>query len=49
MLMLVLAAVLYALGWVAGKMTLAAVWCWSAVLVGWDEAHGVRTREPVRT
>lgn len=34
-----LAAVLYALGWVAGKVALAAGWCWSALAVGWDEAR----------
>ncbi len=44
-----LAAVMYALGWVAGKVALVAVWCWSAVLVGWDEARGNPVRESVRT
>ena len=35
-----LAAVLYALGWLAGKVSLAATWCWAAMAVGWDEARG---------
>jgi len=38
-----LAAVLYAVGWVAGKVSLAAAWCWSAMAVGWDEARRPRT------
>lgn len=49
MLVTALAAVLYMFGWVTGKSVLVAVWCWSAVLVGWDEARSSRTRESART
>lgn len=41
-----IAAVLYAVGWLAGKVSLLAVWCWTAVAVGWDEARG--TVQPSR-
>lgn len=34
-----IAAVLYALGWAAGKVSLVAVWCWTALAVGWDDAR----------
>lgn len=34
-----IAAVLYAIGWVAGKVSLLVVWCWIALAVGWDEAR----------
>jgi hypothetical protein len=34
----VIAAVLFALGWLAGKACVAAAWCWAALAVGWDEA-----------
>lgn len=39
-----LAAVLYALGWLAGKVSLAAGWCWSAIAVGWDDARHTTPR-----
>jgi type IV secretory pathway VirB2 component (pilin) len=36
-----IAAVLYGIGWVAGKVSLLLVWCWVALAVGWDEARAV--------
>ena len=38
-LLTVLAAVLYVIGWVAGKVSLMFGWAWSAVSVGWDDAR----------
>lgn len=35
----VLAALLYGLGWLAGVVSVALRWVWSAVQVGWDDAH----------
>ncbi len=34
-----IAAVLFAVGWVAGTLSLLVLWCWSAVAVGWDAAR----------
>lgn len=34
-----LAAVLYGIGWVAGIVAVALAWLWSALAVGWDDAH----------
>lgn len=52
LLLTVVAAVLYALGWCAGVVSLLAVWCWTALAVGWDDARALqrreRPREPVR-
>lgn len=36
----VTAAVLYALGWLAGAAAVVVAWCWSAMAVGWDDAQG---------
>lgn len=47
-LLVCLAAVLYGLGWSAGLVAIAVVWCWSALAVGWDDARGLARREPVR-
>lgn len=45
-LLAVLAALLFALGWVAAKTVrgvwLAAAWCVCAVLVGWQEGRNVQ-------
>jgi hypothetical protein len=41
----VLAAVLYAAGWAAGKVSLVLVWCWTALAVGWDDARGATATE----
>ena len=46
-LLTLLAALLYALGWAAGLVAVAAVWCWSAMAVGWDDARRLG-RDPVR-
>jgi hypothetical protein len=40
----VLAALLYALGWVAGIAAVALAWLWSAMAVGWDDAHRLAAR-----
>lgn len=39
--LMILAGVLYAIGWLAGLIADAAVWCWSAMAVGWDSARGI--------
>lgn len=41
-----LAAVLYAIGWIAGKVHVTWRWIWSALAVGWDDAHRVSTPTP---
>ena len=47
LLLTLVAALLYAVGWCAGLVSLLAVWCWSALAVGWDEARSLRrAREP---
>lgn len=52
LLLTVIAAVLYALGWCAGLVSLLAVWCFTALAVGWDDARALHRpreqREPVR-
>lgn len=54
MLATALAAVLYAIGWAVGIIAVMIEWGWSAVQVGWDEAHRINTRrvhavpEPVK-
>lgn len=40
----VLAAVLFAFGWVAGKVSLPVGWLWAAVRVGWLDARGEEIR-----
>ena len=45
LLLVVPAAVLFALGWSAGRIANVASWCWSALGVGWDSAR--RVEEPV--
>lgn len=40
----VLAAVLFAFGWVVGKVSLPIGWAWAAVRVGWYEARGEEIR-----
>jgi hypothetical protein len=42
----VLAAALYAIGWVAGVVAVALRWLWSALAVGWDDAHRLAERKP---
>ena len=42
----ILAALLYALGWVAGIVHVALRWLWSAAAVGWDDAHRPRVHAP---
>lgn len=37
-----IAAVLYAFGWCAGKVSLVSSWLWSALAVGWDDARTPR-------
>ena len=39
LLLTVIAALLYVVGWVAGKVSLMLGWIWSAVSVGWDDAR----------
>lgn len=34
-----LAAGLYAIGWLIGIVAVAVKWCWSAVMVGYADAH----------
>ena len=52
LLLTIVAAVLYALGWCAGLVSLLVVWCFTALAVGWDDARTLqrrgREREPVR-
>jgi uncharacterized membrane protein YciS (DUF1049 family) len=43
-----LAAVLYAIGWLAGWVHLALLWLWSALAVGWDDAHRIGARRAQR-
>jgi hypothetical protein len=44
-----IAALLYALGWAAGLVAVLALWCWSGLAVGWDEARKLGRRDaPVR-
>lgn len=43
-LLTLIAAVLYAVGWTAGIVSLLLVWLWSAMAVGWDDARALRTR-----
>ena len=46
LLLTVLAAVLYAVGWVVGIVAVGVKWAWSALGVGWDDAHRVAQRPP---
>ena len=39
LLLLVLAGLLFAVGWSAGRVVRAASWCAAAVQVGWDDAR----------
>lgn len=39
-----LAALLYALGWLAGVVAVVVRWIWSALAVGWDDAHRLAAR-----
>lgn len=39
LLLTIIAAVLYAIGWAAGKVSLVTGWAWDAVAVGWDDAR----------
>lgn len=48
LLLTTIAAVLYALGWLAGLVSLLVVWCWTALAVGWDDARTLRRRVPAR-
>lgn len=38
-LLTVLAAVLYVIGWIAGKVSLMFGWAWSAIAVGYSDAR----------
>jgi hypothetical protein len=49
LLLVVIAALLYAIGWAAGLVAVVVVWCWSAMAVGWDDARSLARREPVRS
>lgn len=42
-LLVILAGVLFATGWIAGRIANGALWCWSALAVGWDSARGKDT------
>lgn len=44
-LLTLVAGVLFALGWLAGKVAGVVLWCWSALAIGWDAAR--RPAEPV--
>jgi hypothetical protein len=46
--LLLVAAVLFALGWVAGKTVTVAVWCAVAVRVGWQDARKAQRRGSAR-
>lgn len=49
LLLTIVAAVLYGLGWLAGKVSFVVSWAWSAAMVGWDDARGpVLVNEPLR-
>lgn len=48
LLLVGIAALLYALGWAAGLVAVVVVWCWSAMAVGWDDARNLGRRDPVR-
>lgn len=47
LLLLPLAALLYAVGWATGLVAVVALWCWSAMAVGWDDARNLARRDPV--
>lgn len=47
-LLTVIAAVLYALGWLVGVVSLLVVWCWLALAVGWDDGRKLGRREQRR-
>lgn len=49
LLLTCVAALLYAIGWVAGLVAVALLWCWSGMAVGWDDAHQRGARSPVRS
>jgi hypothetical protein len=38
-LLVILAGLLYAAGWVAGRIANVVLWCWSGLAVGWDSAR----------
>lgn len=42
----VLAALLYGVGWVAGVVAVGLTWLWSAMAVGWDDAHRLGQQRP---
>ena len=44
--LMLVAAILYAMGWTAGMIALGSLWCWSAMAVGWDDARRRLTRTP---
>lgn len=39
-LLTALAAVLFAVGWLVGKVSIPVGWMWAAVRVGWSDARG---------
>lgn len=46
MLATALAAVLYMIGWIVGVVAVAVAWAWSAIAVGWDDAHALSVPHP---
>jgi hypothetical protein len=48
LLFTVVAAILYAVGWCAGLVSLLVVWCFTALAVGWDDARTLRRRPEQR-
>lgn len=44
LLLVCVAALLYALGWAAGLVAVAVLWCWSMAAVGWDDARRLDRR-----
>lgn len=40
--LVVLAGVLWLLGWLVGKVCVATVWVWAALKVGWSDARAQR-------
>ncbi len=46
-LLVCIAALLFAIGWLAGLVAVAVIWCWSALAVGWNEARRLGRRSEV--
>lgn len=43
-LLICAAALLYVLGWLAGMVANIAIWCWSGIAAGWDDAREAERR-----